>query len=98
MQYNDCATLGKVLLLISSESFTYPIANSPCIAEWPVNVIMIVLSMKASVEGFCKYLKVDEDEALALIGQSVAVATEARMQFTLENKVLVGVEMCFKCL
>ena len=49
------------------------------------------------MEGFCKCLNVDEDEALALISRSVEVASEARTQFTLENKVLLRVKMCLKC-
>ena len=40
---------------------------------------------QASVEGFCSELGVNEDEALRLIGRSVAIAKEARKQHTSGN-------------
>ena len=45
--------------------------------------------LQASVEGFCKHLNVSKDEALNLIGHSVAMATEARSWFLEKEKLQV---------
>lgn len=47
------------------------------------------LFLQASVDGFCKHLKVTHDEALNLIGQSVTIATEARSSFLEQEELQV---------
>jgi homocysteine S-methyltransferase len=44
--------------------------------------ILITASYQASVGGFCSELGVSEDEALNLIGRSVAIAKEAIRQYS----------------
>lgn len=46
------------------------------------------------MEGFCSELGVSEDEALNLIGRSVAIAKEARKQHTSQKvKILVDSQL-----
>ena len=49
--------------------------------------IITTASYQASVEGFCKHLKVPPSEALRLIGQSVSIAHKAKESFLKQPKV-----------
>ena len=49
----------------------------------------MLLYYQASVEGFCSHLKVSQDKALDLIGQSVSLAVEAKDLFMQQERSVV---------